>query len=103
MKIYLPDAYNELKIHEKKITHWIWYVFPTEKIGMNDRHKTYITHKSALSLLNDSYHNINSILDNLEIEKVNGILLDLGLSSFQLNSLNRGFSFNNSCLFFCRF
>ena len=53
---------------------------------------------SSLSLLNQSYHNINSILDHLKIEKVNGILLDLGISSLQLDSIDRGFSFNNDAL-----
>tara|TARA_Y100000768_G_scaffold58728_1_gene39491 strand:+ start:486 stop:1376 length:891 start_codon:yes stop_codon:yes gene_type:complete len=51
----------------------------------------------TLSLFNNSYDEINSILDSLEIEKVNGILLDLGLSSFQLDSKDRGFSYKSDC------
>ena len=48
-----------------------------------------------LSLFNDSYHNLDSILDELEIRQVNGILLDLGLSSVQLDSNSRGFSYKS--------
>ena len=48
-----------------------------------------------ISLYNNSYHNIEKIMEELGIQKVNGILLDLGLSSLQLNSKRRGFSFKN--------
>ena len=55
------------------------------------------SYHSSLSLFNKSYHKINSILDGLKIEKVNGILLDLGLSSLQLGSKDRGFSYKTDC------
>tara|TARA_S200000501_G_scaffold369004_1_gene407729 strand:+ start:3846 stop:4736 length:891 start_codon:yes stop_codon:yes gene_type:complete len=55
------------------------------------------SYHSSLSLFNKSYHKVNSILDGLKIEKVNGILLDLGLSSLQLGSKDRGFSYKTDC------
>ena len=50
---------------------------------------------SLLSLFHSSYNKINTILTKEKISSVNGIILDLGLSSNQLNSRSRGFSYQS--------
>lgn len=45
-------------------------------------------------LIKSNFADLGKVLENLNIEKVDGVLLDLGVSSHQLNEDQRGFSFS---------
>ncbi|MCL4405808.1 MAG: 16S rRNA (cytosine(1402)-N(4))-methyltransferase RsmH [Firmicutes bacterium] len=76
-------------------------IYPTGKLIAIDRDEAALHeiskrlkyYSDTLILVHDNFINLKSIADRLNISKIDGILFDLGVSSYQLNEASRGFSF----------
>jgi 16S rRNA (cytosine1402-N4)-methyltransferase len=50
---------------------------------------------SACELAHGNFVDIDALLENLKVKKVDGVIFDLGISTFQLQDASRGFSFQS--------
>jgi len=60
-------------------------------------------HGEAVVFINDNFNNLEDICRKNNFHPVDGILFDLGVSSWQLDSAKRGFSFQSEALLDMRF
>lgn len=87
-------------------SHILQTLSPNGKLIAIDRDLEAIHHAKYLKTqfpnficVHDNFHHIQKILEELQIEQIDGCLLDLGVSSHQIDSEHRGFSYNiNSTL-----
>jgi len=63
-----------------------------EKTSINTKKK----YGSTFSFIGGNFKNLKDILENMSISHVDGIVVDLGVSSPQLDQAERGFSFNKN-------
>lgn len=85
---YLLEKYPEIKIIA---TDW-------DEAAINAASKKIEKFKDRITIVRENFCNLKVVLQSLNVTAVNGILLDLGVSSKQLDDLDRGFSFRSDVL-----
>lgn len=88
----LGGAGHSLYIAQKLSSNGMLIGIDRDQEALNAAEKK-LTEFKNIKYIKDNHDNIKNILCSLGIDKVDGILLDLGVSSYQLDEKARGFSY----------
>lgn len=88
----LGGAGHSKKILERLSSEGILIGIDRDTEALNSAKETLKDYKNV-KYVYGNHDDIKNILQDLSIEKVDGILLDLGVSSYQLDEVTRGFSY----------
>ena len=64
-----------------------------DTLAINNALEKFSSYKERFTAVHDNFKNFSIIADKLKIDKFDGILVDLGVSSMQLDMRERGFSY----------
>ena len=79
----------------KRINKGHLYCFDQDEYAINRGGERLSKISDNFTIIKDNFVNLKKRLEKLGVEKVDGILYDLGVSSFQFDIVDRGFSYNN--------
>lgn len=77
----------------KKIEDGKLICFDQDETALNVAKKRLEDYSDRVFFIKDNFKNIKKDLQNIGIEKVDGILMDIGVSSYQIDEDKRGFSY----------
>ena len=69
-----------------------------DEAALEEGKKSLSQFEERVTIVRENFANLGAVLNSLSLKEVSGILLDLGVSSKQLDDATRGFSFRSSTL-----